>query len=182
MTAPFFPAFHNGLARVVTCLLALCALTSLSCFCLRLFLLERCWCKSVGERCVNLRALIAGHRLRQLRCRRHLKNSVLDHQLHRPLYRYPHSGVPCIDPCVVIEQQILARMQIGHILVTVVCLNPRCGKLLNELSNLVLHVRAIGQVAELTNIYRLRPLVIWTIFVVQMRIDDLADAIAKDCL
>ncbi len=55
--------------------------------------------------------------------------------------------VPCelIDPAVVVQQQIFARVQIGDLLVAVVELKAGLRKLLCQLRDLVLHLGVDGR-------------------------------------
>ena len=65
--------------------------------------------------------------------------------------------LPCVGQpsCSSPAADLRAGMQIGHILVAVVGLQPRRGKLLRHRRYLVLQLRAGGQVAQLANIHRL---------------------------
>ena len=85
-----------------------------------------------------------------------------------------------VNPAIVRQQNILARMQVGHILVSVVYLYPWRGEVLGQLRHLVLHIGVIGEVAKLANVRSLGPLAIRTVFLVHPCVDHLANSVAKN--
>ncbi len=139
----------------------------------------RCAREAVGERFNNGWFLVAGHQGRLLYIRSNGQSALRD-QFHGTFDRNPHRAGLAVDPRVVFKQQIFARMQVGDILVAVVGLQARSGELLRQLGHLVLQSRAGRQVAKLPYFGGLGPLAVWPVLFVQLRIDDLADAIAED--
>jgi len=85
-----------------------------------------------------------------------------------------------VNPAIVRQQNIFARVQVSHILVSVVYLHPRRGEILGQLRHLVLHVGVVGQVAKLADVRSLGPLGVGPVFRVQVRVECLADAVAEN--
>ena len=161
---------------LATCpLLSAAAASACACACVLLIAGAR---KSVGQRHGHRRLLSPVSSGARLHRGRH-RQSALRNQLHRPLDRNPYLALRLVNPAVVVQQQIFARMQVGHVLVAVVGLQPRRGELLRQFRDLVLHLRVGGQVAELANIHRLRPFAVGPVFLVHVRVDHLADAVAE---
>src|SRR5215469_6377582 len=122
--------------------------------------------------------LVSCKQWRLLLSSRSHRQSLLRDDFHRSLDRNPYCALRPIDPRVVIEEQVLTGVKIGHILIAVIGLYPRSGKILRHLRDFVLQLGTGRHVAKLANlrIGACHPLGVRTVFLVHLRIDEFAQA------
>ena len=135
--------------------------------------------KSIRQRHLHLRLRVPKHQRLMLRDWRY-RQPVLCDQLHRPFDRNPNLTARFIHPAVVVQQQVLALVQICQILIAVVQLQPWSGKLLRQLRQLLLLQRRVRlDCLARSDLVRRVPLVRGAVGAIQSAVDHLPHAEAK---
>ena len=134
--------------------------------------------KSIGQRSCHHRLFFPGHQ----RCfRRGCGTGNPRCAINSMARSMGIRTLPCdlSDPAVVFQQQILFCMQVGDLLIAVIELQARRGKLLRRSAPLVLHSGLFARLPSSRTSTVLRPLASRPVHLGHVCIDQLADAIAE---